>query len=244
MSGSAGLAIDRSADLHTHSALTDGADPPEQMAEAAARTELTSWGLSDHVRADTTWLADYVTRVRDLRAGEVAVRCGVEAKIVDLAGRLDLPRELPELDYVLIADHQFPGQDGPIHPSVVQESLTDGRLLPVEVVEQLVRATIAAIGRSPFPPILAHLFSILPKIGLEEADVGDELIDALAGALRSADAGVEVNEKWRCPSTRVLARLAAAGVRLGAGSDAHRAADIGKWSYVRELDEAGVVGAV
>jgi hypothetical protein len=45
---------------------------------------------------------------------------------------------------------------------------------------------------------------------------------------------VEVNERCRCPSIRVVAALAAAGVPLVAGSGARRPEDIGRWAYLRE----------
>ncbi len=226
--------IDTLADWHTHSDLTDGADTPQAMADAAATAGLTRWALSDHVRASSTWVPDYVTQVRALRVDGVQVLCGVEAKVLDVTGRLDLPPDLPELDHVLVADHQFPGVDGPEYPDRVRTALADGSRDPAEVLAQLVTATARAVAAAPYPPIVAHLFSLLPKTGLTDAEVGDDLIDLLADACLAAGARVEVNEKWRCPSLRVLHRLAARGVELTAGSDAHRVADVGRWSYVDE----------
>ncbi|MBN9620338.1 MAG: PHP domain-containing protein, partial [Actinobacteria bacterium] len=95
-------------DWHSHSSRTDGADDAERMADAAQRAGLGVWGLSDHVRADSTWLDDYVTVTRALRRDGLTIHCGVEAKLLDTSGRLDLPPGLPALDYVLVADHQFP----------------------------------------------------------------------------------------------------------------------------------------
>ena len=227
--------IDPGADWHTHSNVSDGVDDPAAMAEAAAAAGLASWGLSDHVRADTTWLQDYVRTVRGLRVDGLDVRCGVESKILTSNGALDLPRELPGLDFLLIADHQFPGADGPVHPSRVSQQIAAGSLSPSDAVAQLVRATCEAVLRSPLPPIVAHLFSLLPKCGLSEDLVGGQELDELAAACLSAAAAVEANEKWRCPSARVLSQLHARGVRLTAGSDAHRAEDVGRWSYLDEI---------
>lgn len=226
--------IDTGADLHTHSIQTDGADDMATMAAAAVDAGLHTWGLSDHVRASTTWLPQYVDSVRALRCESLQIRCGVEAKILDRTGRLDLPTSLPVLDYVLIADHQFPGVDGPEHPDVVRDLLATGRTTASAVLEQLVVATAAAVTSSPYPPIVAHLFSLLPKCGLAEQDVPGELVDELTAACLAVDAAVEVNEKWRCPSADVLARLHGRGVRLVAGTDAHRAADVGRFSYLHE----------
>ena len=103
---------------------------------------------------------------------------------------------------------------------------------PADVVEMLVTATIRAmhaVGRAQ----LAHPFSVLPKIGLTEDDVPDELLDALADAAVATGTPVEVNEKWHCPGPRVADRLRAAGVLLVASTDAHEAADVGVYDWVR-----------
>ena len=210
------------------------------MADAAAAAGLSQWALTDHVRASSTWVPDYVRQVRGLRADGVDVRCGVEAKILDSSGRLDLPADLPALDHVLVADHQFPGADGPEHPDQVRAALLERSRTPAQVLEHLVGATALAVAAAPYPPIVAHLFSLLPKTGLSENQVGDDLIDVLAEACLAAGARVEVNEKWRCPSLRVLHQLTARGVGLTAGSDAHRVADVGRWSYVEAYLESRV----
>jgi putative hydrolase len=227
--------IDRTSDLHSHSDITDGSATPAQMADAAVSAGLQTWGLSDHVRADTPWLGSYVDVVRALRRDGLTILCGVEAKMLDTSGRLDLPARIPVLDYVLVADHQFPGADGPIHPDEMHRSISSGAFDPGRAVEQLVRATCAALKAAPIPPVVAHLFSVLPKCGLSEDLVSDELLDELAATCVSMAARVEVNEKWRCPSEPVLAGLRLRGVALCAGSDAHRAEDVGSCSYLDEL---------
>ncbi|RMB60206.1 PHP domain-containing protein [Tessaracoccus antarcticus] len=228
-------AIDTRVDSHTHSDWTDGADSIDDMADAAVAAGLRTWGLSDHVRHDTTWLPEYVTAVRALRRDDLLIRCGVETKIMNVSGQLDLPPSLPALDYLLIADHQFPGVDGPEHPSSVRDRLAAGQVTPSAVVEQLVEATAAALRSSPLPPTVAHPFSLLPKCGLDEQLVTDELLDVLATACRAVDGAVEVNEKWRCPSARVLSGLMRRGVTLVAGSDAHRTADVGRYTHLHEV---------
>ena len=55
----------------------------------------------------------------------------------------------------------------------------------------------------------------------------------LAIRVARANAMVEVNEKWSCPSARTVAAMADAGVRLVAGSDSHHCRDIGVHDSVR-----------
>lgn len=237
-SSSTSILVDAAADWHTHSTTSDGADPLEAMLAAALSARLHLWGASDHVRESTTWVPEYWATMRRLAQRPAAqesgltVRCGVEVKMMDSRGRLDLPPQLPELDYVLIADHQFPGTNGPEHPSAVRQRVADDPAAAAGAITTLIEATCAAVASSPAPAIVAHLFSVLPKCGLDEAQVTSAHLDRLAGACVAADAAVEINEKWRCPEPRVIRALAAAGVRITAGSDAHRAADVGRWSYL------------
>ena len=228
------MTIDEGADWHTHSTTSDGADSLSDMVTAGASAGLHTIGLSDHVRAGTTWLPEYVETVRSLPTEAIRVRCGIEVKMLDSRGRLDLPPTLPRLDYLLVADHQFPGDDGPTHPGAVAAAVASGAITPQGAIEQIVVATCAALRAAPYPAIVAHLFSLLPKCGLDEADVSQELLDELASAALETDSAVEINEKWRCPSKRSVAHLAARGVRLTAGSDAHRTSEVGRWSYLRE----------
>jgi putative hydrolase len=86
--------------------------------------------------------------------------------------------------------------------------------------------------------LLAHLFSLLPKIGLDEAQVPDTLLADLAKRAAHAGALVEVNEKWSCPSPRVVAAMAEAGATLVAGSDSHHCRDIGLYRSVRQTADA------
>ena len=86
--------------------------------------------------------------------------------MLDRSGHLDLPARLDGVDVVLIADHRFPGPDGPLDPAVVARWLRDGTVEARSVVEMLVGALIEAVGRSPLPAVIAHPLSILPKLGL------------------------------------------------------------------------------
>jgi putative hydrolase len=205
------------------------------MADAAVAAGLQVWALSDHVRVDSDWVPDYVHRVRAMRRDGLEIRCGVEAKILDSRGRLDLPPGIAGLDHVLVADHQFPGADAPVHPRDIRGQLESGALAGDDVIDQLVAATCAAVARSPFRPVVVHPFSLLPKIGLAEDGVRPDHLAALAAACAAVGGAVEINEKWRCPSARVVAALLDLGVPLVAGSDAHRTEDVGAWAYLDEV---------
>ena len=161
---------------------------------------------------------------------------GVEAKILDVGGTLDIPTLPDGIDRILIADHQFPGADGPLGPSAVRERIAAG-WAPDDVLDQLVEALVATMRRHPGNQ-LAHCFSILPKIGLSEDDLGAERTDVWARAAAETGTLVEVNEKWACPGPAALAALRQAGAEIVASTDSHVASDVGRYSRVIPLLEA------
>lgn len=234
--------LDRRSDLHVHSTFSDGASTIEENLASALGHGMQTLGLVDHVRRDTTWVPTFAEAVRALDgSGGLKVYCGVEAKILDVAGAVDLPQDLPSLDYVLVADHQLPRPDGPMHPRDAEAALAQGQLRADELVEDLVEATVNALGCYD-RIVLAHVFSILPKCGLDEEDVPDALVRRLGDAARRAGAAVEVNEKWTCPSLRVVEILDRCGVAITLSTDAHHEERVGRYRYVSavadEVDSA------
>ncbi|MFG3039398.1 PHP domain-containing protein [Streptomyces sp. NPDC048330] len=222
-------------DLHTHTDFSDGHDPLDAVVEAASAAGLGTLVVTDHVRTDTTYLPEYVKAVHAARAAApLTLVCGVEAKILDTEGRIDLPEDLTGIEHVALADHRFPLPAGPAHPDTVRALLDEERLDPREALRLLVRATARAVEQVPAgrSAHVAHLFSVLPKVGLDESAVDAELLAPLVRACRARGVPVELNEKWRCPSVRTARLLHRAGVRLGAGSDAHRAEAVGHFPWV------------
>ncbi len=231
-------------DHHVHSTFSDDAvSTPAENVEAARRRGLRAICLTDHVRRDSAWVPEFLDAVDALRpVPGLAVLAGVEAKILDRTGRLDLPDGIGGLDRVLIADHQFPGDLGPVDPSRMRDAVLGGLVTAGEVIECLVDATAAALT-VPDQPQLAHLFSVLPKMGLDESAVPDHAIAHLARQARLAGARLEVNEKWSCPSARTVRAFAEAGVQLVASTDSHDCRDIGVYAAVRHIADGAFSGA-
>lgn len=222
-------------DHHVHSTFSD--DAVSTLAEnvaAASAAGLTTIRLVDHVRRSTTWVPDYLAAVRELQVPDgLTVLTGVEAKILDASGEIDIPDLPAGIDRILIADHQFPGVDGPLGPTAVRERIADGWAAD-NALDQLVSALIAAMRRHPGNQ-LAHCFSILPKIGLSEDDLGSERIAEWARTAAETDTLVEVNEKWGCPGPLLLDALGDAGAELVASTDSHAASEVGRYARVAEL---------
>lgn len=222
-------------DHHVHSTFSDDAvSTLAENVDAAAAAGLTTVRLVDHVRQSTSWVPDYLAAVRALRVPDgLTVLTGVEAKILDASGALDIPALPAGIDRILIADHQFPGVGGPLGPSAVRERI-EGGWATDDVLDQLVSSLISSMHRYPGNQ-LAHCFSILPKIGLSEDDLGQGRVSAWAKTAAETDTLVEVNEKWGCPGIPLLDALRDAGAEIVASTDSHVATDVGRYARVTEI---------
>ena len=168
-----------------HSTFSDGESTLAENVRAARERALRTLCLVDHVRRDTAWLPEFAAAVAALRdQRELRILAGVEAKILDTSGRLDLPPGLDGIDLVLIADHQFPGDGGPVHPAEARAAIGRGEMTPAEAIERLCEASANALSATDRGRVLAHLFSVLPKIGLDEAMVPEALLTRLASTDR------------------------------------------------------------
>lgn len=232
--------IDLGTDWHTHTNVTDGTAFPEEMVRAAAVAGLHRIHVTDHVRGDSTWLPEYVTEIGRVRAAApIDVVCGVEAKILDVRGRVDLPGDLRGVEQVVVADHQFPTRSGPVAPQEMRRRIETGEVLASDVVAELVLATVRAVFAHD-QVVVGHLFSVLPKAGIDLSVVTDEMLSTLASAVRAAGASIEINEKWRTPSVPMVRTLCGLGVTLVPSSDAHSVAAVGAYDYVAEASRAVV----
>lgn len=219
-------------DYHVHSQFSDDAvSTIEENIAAAVAAGLTELRLIDHVRVSTAWVPEFLAAVAAQSVPEgLTILTGVETKILNTAGDLDVPPNLTGIDCVVIADHQFPGTDGPWSPDATKQAIAGG-LAPSEATGMLVDALNAAMERNPGSQ-LAHCFSILPKVGLSEDDLSDEQLESWASTAARTGTLIEVNEKWACPSARSLRAALAAGARLVGSTDSHVATDVGRYDAV------------
>lgn len=226
-------------DYHVHSQFSDDATSTiEQNLAAASAVGLTRIRLIDHVRQSTTWVPEFVRAVAAApHPAGLTVLTGVEAKILNARGELDIPSDLivgkGGVDAIVIADHQFPGFDGPWTPDETKHRIATGLSVP-DALDLLIGATVAAM-ESVEQGQLAHCFSILPKIGLSEDDLTDAQLATWAEGAASTGTLIELNEKWNCPGSRALRAALAAGAQLVASTDSHEASDVGRYDRVRAI---------
>jgi putative hydrolase len=229
-------------DMQVHSTFSDGRDTVEANVRAAEAMGLTQMTCMDHVRVGTDWLPAYVAEVERVRAmTDVELTIGIEAKLLDTTGALDLPPD-PEIpagvQVVYAADHQVAMDGGVRHPDAVRAALASGELSPAEVFRALITSTRECLD-SPRDIVIAHFFSILPKLGLDEADAPLEEIELLAAECARTGQRIEVNERYHSPCARTLRPFIARDVPLLVSTDSHRADTIGRYDHcltvLREL---------
>ena len=225
-------------DMHVHSTFSDGLHSPAENIQQAEASGLHRLCCVDHVRRDTTWLGDFASEISRLKANStVQVFSGIETKLLNQAGDLDMPDEIGGIDFIYIADHQFPLGDTAYPPNQVKEMLASGTVTPLKLYRSLVEATGRALQRHR-RVVIAHLFSILPKVGLSELEVPEELIAGLAQTAHATGAQLEVDERWKCPSLRTVEIFQQVGVPIRWSTDSHRKEKIGKYQYNLALAQA------
>jgi len=226
-------------DMHVHSTFSDGKGTVFDNIDAARTRGLRRLGCVDHVRATTTWVPGFVDAVARARATcpDLELVCGLEAKLLDERGRVDAPADWTEADWLYVADHQLPLGDTVFTPRAVRALIGRGLLAPEQAVDALVDSLRRAIRRYE-RVVIAHPFSILPKLGLSECAVGDDHRRALVAAARRAGACFEVSERWRCPSQRLVELALEQGVAVWMSSDSHRSDAIGQYDYCTTIAES------
>ncbi|MEV8507358.1 hydrolase [Actinoplanes sp. NPDC051475] len=231
-------ALDLRADAHVHTGFAAGRDSIGVVVSAADRAGLAALTFADQVGPDTTWLSAYADAVRRARQRtELTLRVAAEVEVVQQDGWLAWPADLGHLEAVSVAVSRLPLADGPTGAREVRAMLAAGLLVPDQVAEIVVTATIKGLERASryAPTQLARPLSLLGQVGIDDAAVTPEILCALSSACRGTGTVVEISEAWRSPSPRVVAMLREADVALVAASDARYAAEVGNWQYLRRV---------
>ncbi|MBN8587346.1 MAG: PHP domain-containing protein [Rhodothermia bacterium] len=227
-------------DLHIHSTFSDGADSIEENIKMAIGRGLTHICCVDHVRKSTNWVPNYVDQIHQLRRkyeGQIKIGIGIEAKFLNASGELDLPENIEGVEYIFAADHQFPYGNDIYHPRQIKELINEGLVKQEVLFRHLIRATIGAMWKysDDATVVIAHLFSILPKIGLLEQDIHLELKAALARAAIETGSLIEISERWQCPQLESAHFLWEMGVQMPVSTDSHKKETIGEYQFVRTI---------
>lgn len=222
-------------DMHVHSTFSDGKGTISENVAAAEYQGLRRLGCVDHVRRDTTWVPHFVHAIRtEQKNTRVRLFACVEAKFLDENGTLDLPEQLEGIDAIYAADHQFPLGAGVVAPGQIKQALENGDMSIDECTTTLTNALCRSMERNP-KLVIAHMFSILPKVGVPEHCVTMEQLTRIAQVARLTHARVEFDERWCCPGPRSLRVFQDLGVEILCSSDAHIPKKIGKYTHAQRI---------
>ncbi|MGQ9707194.1 MAG: PHP domain-containing protein [bacterium] len=206
-------------DYHTHSKFSDGEDLPEVLVESAIEVGLTAIAITDHIRADSDWVwdyIDYISEVANYYKDKIRVVCGLEAKITDLKGNVDIPEGADDyVDIVLASVHRIPTGDGFLSD---EEILRDKE----RAVSLWAEAIIGAIG-NPSVSVIAHPGLILKR---HEIEIPEDVAEMVASKARGEAVAFEYNIGWGVPEGHLLDALIKSGASFIVGSDSHSASDI------------------
>jgi len=206
-------------DYHTHSKFSDGEDLPEVLVEAGIEVGLGTIAITDHVRADSDWVwdyIDYVGEVADYYKDRIRVVCGVEAKITDLGGSIDIPEGVDDyVDILLASVHRIPTGDGFLSDDEIARDVDNA-------INLWAKAIISAIS-NPSVSVIAHPGLILKNHGIE---IPENIADMVGSKIKGEAVAFEYNIGWGVPEGYLLDALIRSGAIFTIGSDAHSASDI------------------
>ncbi len=220
-------------DYHTHTTHSHGTGSIEDNVRAAIRAGLSAIAISDHGPGHLFYnikdLDRYLREIDEIREkykGQIRVLKGVEANLISLDGRIDIPAGYEDaFDITLFGYHKmvgYPGLCNKLH-----------FLLPKahspRAVAKNTQAYIAAMQKNRVDAV-SH-----PGYGIP--------IDKAALAAAAAELGIalEINAKHPEFSPAELRDCAKTGVSFLIGSDAHSPERVGDFTAaIQRAEEAGL----
>ncbi len=149
-------------DMHLHTNFSDGANTLQEMAEAAVDCGLHEICFTDHVWKESDWWPEYFTecqRVAQSFLPNLNISCGVEAKVCDFSGTLDLPLSIDRKILQVAAIHRLP--------------IGNRQFLRKDLLRQngsfavtCWKNTLSGLNKNPSISSIAHPFSLLPYMDI------------------------------------------------------------------------------
>lgn len=206
-------------DLHLHTTWTDGALGVGGMHDAAISVGMTAIAFTEHARQNSgDWFPNFAAEVRALPQERCRSIVGVEVKIIDFDGSIDISDAVRrECDLVMASVHRFPGE----------ANIDKNAPLPMppeEAIETEFRLSQAALKAGGID-ILGHPFGMsIRRFG---AVPPREKIEALVRLCAIHNVAFEINARYHPDPWDLIALCVAARAPISLGSDAHAGSGIG-----------------
>lgn len=214
-------------DLHLHTSYTDGRSSISEMLAAASAAGLSLAGFTEHVRRGIDWFDQFTADVRleACRYPGLRVVIGLEAKAIDLEGRLDAdPATIARAEIVLGAFHNYPDGRGGYVPAT---ELTAEQAAEIEfhALWELLDHREVDVLAHPGALTRRH-FGSFPEEGLR----------LLVWKAARNGRAVELNGEYTPPDEfeRLLRWCSDEGAWVSLGSNAHHASEVGRIGQLLE----------
>jgi putative hydrolase len=222
-------------DLHVHSEYSHGKGSIQDIIKVGTTKNLDYLAITEHVRSQSSWFASFLSDMEAVKKEkDIKVLSGIEAKVLDLDGKLDATeRMIQAVDLVVASVHRIPSLHSMSGDLVVEKVDQD----EAYVADLYIRA-LGGIASNPEVDVVGHPFHILEAVGVSRIS-RDRKVE-IAKLFSASEKAVEVNSCYHAPDLEFLRICLKEGVKISVGSDAHRLEVVGnvKWS-MRLLKKAG-----
>ena len=205
-----------------HSYYTDGWDSPRNMIRAAEDLNLSVAGFAEHVNARSEYWSAFereVSHCRRKTSEKIKILKGMEVKVKDYLGNLDLPETgIPEADYVVGVVHSYPEPDG-------QGFIT--RLLTPDEAATLEYKALRALIESASCDVIGHIGGAF-QTKFKRLLFPRAFRRKLLGLAKDMGRIVEFNVGHHTDTEGWMQDLRWSGVLISLASDAHKFSDVGK----------------
>lgn len=235
-----------SQDLHSHTTMSDGALPLDEVVRLAAERGV-KIGIADHVSRRNP--ARFVSTDAKLRRYLDALDAVPVFRAAEFCWCDSFYMEIPEelmrrFDYRIGSNHGFALPDGSMGspwwsslPPAWQDS-------PQELMEVMVRNLCDLVRTMPIE-IVAHSTFMPGALTALESDVHawwtEEREDRFVEAVVESGVAMEISNRYRLPHDRLLRKAHQAGARFSLGSDGHTAEQMARLDWaVATAERVGI----
>ncbi len=207
-------------ELHAHTLFTDGANSPEVMIKTAYDRGLKAIGFPEHVNSNSDYWCTFYKQVsvfRDILNGNIDIFIGMESKIVDFEGRLDIPAHLfSKPDYIVGVVHSPP--EGPIKRGRNKKEYEKAIEVEFEALRGLIRYGNCTV--------IGHIGGTFEKL-YPGFNFPRRLRRELLFLCKRNCRVVEFNSRYHYPAKEWIEDLYNAEVFISLGSDSHSYKNVG-----------------
>ncbi|HEY3308702.1 MAG TPA: PHP domain-containing protein [Desulfuromonadaceae bacterium] len=206
-------------DFHLHTNWTDGTASVKEMYDRSCEMQLDFILFSEHARSTSSeWFGTFAEEVKALPSVPCKAYVGVEARVVDWNGNINLGSDILSLcDMVVCSVHRFPGESG----EVLSFDAFDKESALLKEFELLL-----AILDNPLVDILGHPFGVsMSRFGISPTD---EMLGTIVQKAQKKGIAVEINTKYWTDPSKILAICDKYNAPISFGSDAHSCNEVGE----------------